>query len=170
MRQCTSCMTCDGVGSRLIYANSIYLESMPRKRVEMLDARFEGDKSYQIHVVSVRVHILNEIDSSRSSVRTNGGAIARVVELMSRSSGLPDHAPNSGRLRSCSPSNFVASREIMSTSQCAHPALVAHRGSDHARSASRHIRPSDSERRAVETQRTQDAYGQYRTLLDEGGT
>ena len=140
MRQCTSCMTCYGVGPRLIYANSINLEFMPRKRVEMSDARFEGDKSYQIHVVSVRVHILNEVDSSTSSVRTNGGAIACVVELMSRSSYLPDHAPNSSQIRSCSPSNFVASREIMSTLQYAHPALVAHRGSDHARRASRNIR------------------------------
>ena len=41
----------------------------------------------------MRVQIRNEVGGSRSSVRVDGGTVARMVALVSCFSGLPDRAP-----------------------------------------------------------------------------
>ena len=66
---------------------------MPHQRAGMLDARSEGHKGDQVQVVSVRVRIRNEVGGSRSSVRADGGTVARMSELVSCFSGLNDRVP-----------------------------------------------------------------------------
>ena len=56
---------------------------MTRQRVEMLDARSEGHKGNQVHVVSLRVRRRYEVRGSRSSARADGGTVVRVMGLMS---------------------------------------------------------------------------------------
>ena len=80
-------------GDVAFYANIMQLGCMPWQRAHKVDARFEGHEGELVQVGGVRVRARNEVCGSRSSVRADGGTVARMLELVSCFSGLPDHAP-----------------------------------------------------------------------------
>lgn len=65
---------------------------MRRKRVEMLDARFEGHEGNKVRVVSVCVRIGNVVRDWRSSVRADRGTVVFTMELASCVSGVLEQA------------------------------------------------------------------------------
>ena len=69
------------------------LEYMDWSEADSVEVLYRGHKADQLQERTVRERTRDEVYGPRSGYETGGGAVALMVELMSRHPTLPDHAP-----------------------------------------------------------------------------
>ena len=69
------------------------LEYMDWSEAESVEVLYRGHKADKLQEGTVRERTKDEVYGPRSGYGTGGGAVALMVELMSRHPTLPDHAP-----------------------------------------------------------------------------